>query len=97
MNIAKDHRSSTRGTKGAWPDELPNVLWAYRTTTRTPTGETPFNIMYGIEAVIPVEVGVTNMRMEFFDKEGNGNQLKMNLVCLDEVKTEASQRIAKYQ
>ena len=21
--------------KGAWPEELPNVLWAYRTTTRT--------------------------------------------------------------
>ena len=27
--------------KGAWPEELPNVLWAYKTTTRTPTGETP--------------------------------------------------------
>ena len=28
--------------KGAWPEELSNVLWAYRTTARTPTGETPF-------------------------------------------------------
>ena len=28
--------------KGIWPDELPSVLWAYRTTARTPTGETPF-------------------------------------------------------
>ena len=52
--------------------------------------------MYGIEAVIPVEVGVTNMRMEFFDKEGNVDHLKMNLDCLDEVKSEVSQRIAKY-
>ena len=24
--------------KGAWPEELPSVLWAYRTTVRTPTG-----------------------------------------------------------
>ena len=53
--------------------------------------------MYGIEAVILVEVGVTNMRMEFFDKEGNVDHLKMNLDCLDEVKSEVSQRIAKYQ
>ena len=53
--------------------------------------------MYGIKAVILVEVGVTNMRMGFFDHEGNDDQLKMNLVCLDEVKIEASQRIAKYQ
>ena len=27
--------------KGKWPDELPIVLWAYRTTPRSSTGETP--------------------------------------------------------
>ena len=31
--------------KGAWSEELPIVLWAYRTTARTPTGETPFRVM----------------------------------------------------
>ena len=30
--------------KGIWPDELPSVLWVYRTTARTPTGETPFRL-----------------------------------------------------
>ena len=44
------------GAKGAWPEELPIVLCAYRTTVRTPTGETPFNLTYGTEAVIPVEL-----------------------------------------
>ncbi|XP_022856949.1 uncharacterized protein LOC111378016 [Olea europaea var. sylvestris] len=29
--------------KGAWVGELPQVLWAIRTTTRTPTGEIPFS------------------------------------------------------
>ena len=48
--------------KGAWPEELPNVLWAYQTTARTPTGETPFRFTYGTKAVIPVEVGLTNTR-----------------------------------
>ena len=48
--------------KGAWPEELPNVLWAYRTTARTPTRETPFRLTYGTEAVIPIEVGVTSIR-----------------------------------
>ena len=56
------------GVKGAWPEELPNVLWACRTTTRTPTGETPFNLTYGIEVVILVEVGLTSLRREFFDE-----------------------------
>ena len=45
--------------KGAWPEELPNVLWAYRTTTRILTGETPFRHTYSIEAIIPVEVVIT--------------------------------------
>ena len=49
-------------TKGAWPEELPNVLWAYRTTAKTPTGEIPFRLIYGTEAVILVEVGITSIR-----------------------------------
>ena len=48
--------------KGAWPEELPNVLWAYRTTAKTPTGEIPFRLIYGTEAVILVEVGITSIR-----------------------------------
>ncbi|KAL0319786.1 UNVERIFIED_CONTAM: Pro-Pol polyprotein [Sesamum radiatum] len=43
--------------KGNWIDELPGVLWAYRTTARKSTGESPFNLVYGTEAVIPTEIG----------------------------------------
>ena len=59
------------GAKGAWPKELPSILWAYRTTTRTLTGETPFNLTYGIEAVILVEVGLISLRRELFDEQSN--------------------------
>ncbi|KAL5568915.1 hypothetical protein UlMin_025490 [Ulmus minor] len=34
-------------SKGAWVDELPLVLWSYRTSFRTTTGETPFSLAYG--------------------------------------------------
>ena len=74
------------GVKGAWLKELPSVLWAYRTIARTPTGETPFNLTYGTEAVIPIKIGLTSPKMEFFDKHSNDNQLKLNLGCLDEVR-----------
>ena len=40
------------GVKGAWPEELSNILWAYRTTTRVPIGEMPFRLTFGIKAVI---------------------------------------------
>ncbi|XP_072052123.1 uncharacterized protein [Arachis hypogaea] len=39
-----------------WADELGSVLWSYRTTPQTTTGETPFRLTYGVEAVIPVEI-----------------------------------------
>ena len=83
--------------KGAWLEELPNVLWAYRTMTRTPTGETPFRLIYGIEAVISVEVGVTSTRREAFHEESNDDHLRINLDCLDEVREEATIRVTKYQ
>ena len=59
------------GVKGAWPEELPIILWTYRTTARNPIGETPFNLTYGIEAVILVEIGLTSPKMEFFDEHSN--------------------------
>ena len=79
------------GAKGTWPEELPNVLWAYRTTVRTPTGG------YGTEAVILVKVGITSIRQEMFHDESNDDQLKVNLDCLNEVKDGVSNRMTKYQ
>ena len=83
--------------KGAWPEELPSVLWANRTTTRTQTGETPFNLTYGTEVVIPVKIRLASLKKEFFVERSNYDRLKLNLDCLNEVKDQASQRMAKYQ
>ena len=69
----------------------------YRTTARTPTGETPFRLTYGTEAVIPVEVGVASTRRTAFNEEGNDDKLRLSLDCLDEVKDKASSRMAEYQ
>ena len=82
--------------KGTWLEELPNVLLAYKTIARTPTGETPFRLTYRTEAVIPVEVGVTSTRRAVFSKEGNEDKLRINLDCLDEVREKASSKMEKY-
>ncbi|VFQ89720.1 unnamed protein product [Cuscuta campestris] len=39
-----------------WVDELPRILWTYRTTPRRATGDTPFGLAYGFEARAPAEV-----------------------------------------
>ena len=83
--------------KGAWLNELPNVLEVYRTIARTPTGETPFRLTYGTEAVILVEVGVANTRRTTFSEEGNDDKLWLSLDCLDEERDKASSRMAEYK
>lgn len=42
-------------SKGAWVDELPQVLWAIRTINRATIGETSFSMAYGAEAMSPIE------------------------------------------
>ena len=74
--LLKIIKSQLVGAKGTWSEELPGVLWAYRTTTRTLTRETPFSLAYSTEAVIPIEVGLTSLRREFFDERTNDDQLK---------------------
>ena len=44
--------------KGNWAEELPNVLWAYRTTPCRSTRETLFSLTFGAKMVIPVEVNL---------------------------------------
>ena len=46
------------GVKGRWAKDLPNVLWAYRTTPKRSTGENSFSLTYGAEAMILDEVNL---------------------------------------
>ena len=70
--------------KGQWVEELPNVLWAHRTTARTGTGCTPFSLVYGSEAVLPPEIGLPTYRISNFDQTTNDSNLNLNLVLLEE-------------
>ncbi|XP_074350127.1 uncharacterized protein LOC141689668 [Apium graveolens] len=55
-------------SKKNWLDELSKVLWSYRTTSRTGTGETPFKLAYGTEARLPVKTGSPSHRVVNFDE-----------------------------
>lgn len=83
--------------KGKWVDELPHVLWMYRTTPRRSTGETPFSIMYGLEAVIPLETSFPTMRSNQFNSSSNKQLLSTNLDLAKERREVANVRLAQYQ
>ncbi|XP_077232629.1 uncharacterized protein LOC143869981 [Tasmannia lanceolata] len=82
---------------GRWADELYRVLWAYRTTPRTATGESPFNLSFGTEAVIPVDIGVPSPRVVDFNEQLNGDGLRVNLDLLEELREESQIRAAAYK
>ncbi|XP_073120283.1 uncharacterized protein [Henckelia pumila] len=56
------------GAGKSWVEEIPGVLWAYRTTPRTTTGETPFSLVYGSETVLLVEIGQISSRVKAYQE-----------------------------
>ncbi|XP_070014613.1 uncharacterized protein [Nicotiana sylvestris] len=70
-------------SKGNWPELLLGVLWAYRTTAKTSTGETPFSLVYGAEALILVEIGEPSTRYTQASEESNEEEMRINLDLLE--------------
>ena len=50
-------------TSRDWSEKLPFALWAYRTSFRTSTEATPYSLVYGMEAVLPVEIEMRSLRV----------------------------------
>ncbi|RVX17599.1 hypothetical protein CK203_003667 [Vitis vinifera] len=48
--------------KRKWVDELLGVLWAYQTTPGWPTKTTSYALTYGMEVVIPIEIGMSTTK-----------------------------------
>ncbi|XP_004304980.1 PREDICTED: uncharacterized protein LOC101315261 [Fragaria vesca subsp. vesca] len=47
-----------------WHEELCHTLWAYRTSKRGPTDTTPYTLMYGHDAVLPLEINIASLRVQ---------------------------------
>ena len=77
-------------------DELPRVLWAYRTTARKPIGISPFSITYGMEVIIPTEIGMPTIRADV-PEQGNADLMVKDLDTVNELRESAAIRIASYQ
>jgi hypothetical protein len=44
-----------------WHEKLSEALWAHRTSRHGATNVTPFELVYGQEAVLPVDVSLQNL------------------------------------
>ena len=83
--------------KGKWVEELPNVLWAYRTTSRKATNEMPYVLAFGLETVIPLVVGLPTIRTEAYNANHNEEVLAQDQDLAKERRENALIRMTDYQ
>jgi hypothetical protein len=80
-----------------WIDELPVVLWSLRTTPNRATGQTPFSLVYGAEAVLPTELIYGSPRIFAYDEVEQEQHQHDDAVLLEENHLRAAVRAARYQ
>jgi hypothetical protein len=78
-------------------DALEGVLWSILTTATKPTGETPFFLVYGAEAVIPAKLKHGSPRVLAFNDTQQDELRQDNLTLLEEARHRVIVRAARYQ
>ena len=79
---------------------MPYAFWGYRTSIGSFIGSTPYSLVYGIEAVLPIEMGVRSLRtiLESEIFEADWLQSRYDQLCmLDEKRLKALYHIQGYQ
>ena len=66
-------------------------------TSRTSIGKTPFSLAYGVEAMIPVEVGIPSLQRDTYDKNENHTLMSYELDLLEEKRDLVALRITSYK
>ncbi|RVW87634.1 Retrovirus-related Pol polyprotein from transposon 297 [Vitis vinifera] len=87
-------------TSRDWSEKLHFALWAYRTSFCTSTGATPYSLVYGIEAVLPVEIEMRSLRvaLEQHVSEAEWVQSRYDhLSLLDEKRLRVADHAQAYQ
>ncbi|KAL0433346.1 UNVERIFIED_CONTAM: hypothetical protein Slati_2668900 [Sesamum latifolium] len=95
--ILQHLKTRLEGAKGSWVKELPGVLWAYRTTPRSSTCETPLCLAYGTEAIIPAEIGEETQRIAQYEVAKNQEERIFSLTVIEEKMDVAYARILHHK
>ncbi|XP_072054933.1 uncharacterized protein [Arachis hypogaea] len=68
------------------------ILWGYNTTLKSSTKETPFRLMFGSDAMIPIKISQGSIRTSYLDEDTNNQIREAELDTLDEMREESKIR-----
>jgi hypothetical protein len=77
--------------------ELPSVVWSLRTTPSQAMGFMPFFLVYGAEAILPMDLEYGSPRTKAYDDRGNQTSREDSLDRLEEAQDVALLHSARYQ
>ncbi|XP_074326744.1 uncharacterized protein LOC141664687 [Apium graveolens] len=83
--------------KGKWVEELPWVLWSDRSTPKMSTGQTPYSLVYGTEAVLLIEIMMPTSRYGLLTCDMNSKELTHNVDIVDKLREMARIHMVSYQ
>lgn len=85
--------------KTTWHRKLYSMLWAYRTSVKTTTGFTPFQIAFGLEVVLPIECDIPSLKLvvEFLPDITAKKEWLLSLDQLDETCRDATLALEAHQ
>eukprot|EP00253_Pinus_taeda_P013525 PITA_13525 len=70
----------------------PQALWAYRTLVRNATEFTPFQLAYGLEAVLPIQCEISSLKLaiDLLPETSEEEAYFLELIHLDETRHDAA-------
>ena len=78
-------------------EELLNMLWAYKTTSRNATGETLYSLSFGTEVVVSMDLGAPSYRTQANLLDNNETDLQAEQNLLEVQRDQAAIRAAAHQ
>ena len=82
---------------GCWLEELSAILWSLRTTPNKSTDFTPFFLVYGAKAVIPMDIEFESPRVTMYTGEEAEEPRQDGVDLLEEGRLLALSRSSIYQ
>jgi hypothetical protein len=97
LDALKKRLHDAANTKGGkWIKELPNALWGLRTQPTKPTGQSPYFLVYGSEAILPADVMWDSPAVEQYDEGISEDNRRVDIDGLEEARCAALVQSARY-